>query len=139
MNKYQQKIFDLLELSRGIIDMDTLRNASGLTRLELESELFRMKNEGIINIHSHEVFPMPGRVFQFYQVELIGFKPDVIKDDNYILQLTAEVFNTFITLDEVHPCDKKDITFHIHAIQNIMFARRYLKINAKKEEIKDDN
>lgn len=40
-----------------------------------------------------------------------------------VLRLSGELWNQFIELPTIHPDDNNDVRFHIHAIQNIVFAR----------------
>lgn len=44
-----------------------------------------------------------------------------------VLQLTGETWNAFTKLPIIHPDDMNDIRYHIHAIQNIIYAREGLR------------
>lgn len=44
-------------------------------------------------------------------------------DEVSLLDLTGNVAVRFTALAQVHPADCQDVTFHVHAIQNIILAR----------------
>lgn len=41
------------------------------------------------------------------------------------LELSADLWNEFMNLEDKHEDDIRDVRFHIHAIQNILKARMY--------------
>lgn len=45
------------------------------------------------------------------------------EQEKKVLNLTANLWNEFLQLETIHPSDRPDVMFHIHAIQNIIFAR----------------
>lgn len=48
--------------------------------------------------------------------------------DQKVLDITSSLWNEFLKLPPAHPDDQIDVKFHIHAIQNIIYAREpYLK------------
>lgn len=49
------------------------------------------------------------------------------KKEKEVLDLSAELWNKFLQLDEIHPDDVPEFRFHIHALQNIVFAREGLR------------
>lgn len=46
-----------------------------------------------------------------------------------ILEISVNLWNEFLLLEEYHEDDKKDISFHIHAIQNIIMSREAIRNN----------
>lgn len=49
-----------------------------------------------------------------------------------VLELTKDVWNTFLELPEQHEDDEHDFRFHIHALQNIVLAREGVRAMDKK-------
>ncbi len=51
------------------------------------------------------------------------------------LKITADLWNSFLKIpkEEMHPDDTNDIRFHIHAIQNILYTQKYMKLEYKIE------
>jgi hypothetical protein len=45
------------------------------------------------------------------------------EQEKEILQWTGELWNKFIQLPIMHPDDQNEFRFHLHAIQNIVYAR----------------
>lgn len=45
------------------------------------------------------------------------------KEEREILELTKDIWNKFLELPDEHEADQRELCFHIHAIQNILFAR----------------
>lgn len=42
-------------------------------------------------------------------------------------EMAGDLWNYFNRLKTMHPSDKADVTFHIHAIQNIVMARAAMR------------
>ena len=40
-----------------------------------------------------------------------------------VVQRAGDVATAFATLPELHPADRDDVAFHVHAIQNLVLAR----------------
>lgn len=49
-----------------------------------------------------------------------------IKDS---LKKSGELWNSILKIDLCNDFDQKDILFHIHAIQNILYTNLYIKQN----------
>lgn len=45
------------------------------------------------------------------------------EQETKVLEKTADLWNEFLKLEPIHPADRPDVMFHLHAIQNIIFAR----------------
>lgn len=45
------------------------------------------------------------------------------EQDQKVLDITAVLWNEYLKIPQAHPDDLHDVRFHIHAIQNIIFAR----------------
>ncbi len=60
----------------------------------------------------------------------------VVKESD-ILDLTADVWRRFNELPVYHPSDRRDVAFHIHAIQNIIATRAATRANP--ETLRMDN
>ncbi|HYH15933.1 MAG TPA: hypothetical protein VD794_11960 [Flavisolibacter sp.] len=63
------------------------------------------------------------------------------QEEKDIVILLGEAFNKFNALEALHPSDKPDFCNHIHALQNIVFAREGMRqyaagLPAKQEEPK---
>ena len=44
-------------------------------------------------------------------------------EEVHVLNLTADLWNAFIRLDNQHPASIQEIAFHLHGIQNAVMAR----------------
>lgn len=56
------------------------------------------------------------------------------KEERDIIDLSAELWNRFCALPELHPSDKPELCVHIHAIQNMVFARTGVRSYNKMEQ-----
>jgi len=45
--------------------------------------------------------------------------------ENKCIDITVDLWNTFIQIQGLHPDDKPDFRHHLHAIQNILYAHKY--------------
>lgn len=54
-----------------------------------------------------------------------------------VLDKSRELWDEFMNIpkNELHPDDTNDFRFHLHALQNIMYAQKYLKTKATTFEI----
>lgn len=43
--------------------------------------------------------------------------------ENKVLDLSAQLWNEFVKLPVMHADDNNDFRFHIHALQNMIYAR----------------
>ncbi len=50
-----------------------------------------------------------------------------MEQEEIVMQKIIETWNEFLKLNVLHPDDTNEFRFHIHAIQNIVIAREYLK------------
>lgn len=48
-----------------------------------------------------------------------------MKPQDKCLDLCVELINEFHNIENKHPSDLGDVIFHIHAIQNILYAHKY--------------
>jgi len=58
-----------------------------------------------------------------------------------VLEMSAKLWNLFLEIpeEEKHSDDTNDFRFHIHAIQNILFAQEYKKKDGFIVEIKGND
>jgi hypothetical protein len=42
-----------------------------------------------------------------------------------VIKLTVELWNTFLLIDNLHPCDRNEFCHHLHCIQNMIYAHKY--------------
>lgn len=56
-----------------------------------------------------------------------------MKNQKEVMKLSGELWNAILKLPkaELHPDDLNDLRFHIHAIQNILYAQAYIKEHGK--------
>jgi hypothetical protein len=50
-----------------------------------------------------------------------------------VKNLTCDLWNAILEIpkEDMHPDDLNDLRFHIHAIQNILYAQAYIKKHGK--------
>lgn len=53
------------------------------------------------------------------------------KKENNLLNLTAKTWNAFLKLPVYNGDDLNDFRFHIHALQNIILARKAIRKNKR--------
>jgi hypothetical protein len=44
-------------------------------------------------------------------------------EEKELVELLGECWNKFHAMPELHPCDRQEFVFHIHALQNMVYAR----------------
>lgn len=66
-------------------------------------------------------------------VESSRWMNDTTATQKDVINKAGELFNLIQTMDKkyFHPDDNNDLRFHIHAIQNILYAQLYIKENGK--------
>lgn len=47
--------------------------------------------------------------------------------EKIVMDHTVRLWNDFLKLPAGHPDDQQDVRFHIHAIQNILYARSHVR------------
>lgn len=45
------------------------------------------------------------------------------EQENQLVESLGNCWNQFLQLPELHPCDNQEFMVHIHALQNMVFAR----------------
>lgn len=48
-----------------------------------------------------------------------------MKPEDKILDALCEVWNEFQNVENKHPDDNNEFRFHIHALQNLLYAHKY--------------
>jgi hypothetical protein len=41
------------------------------------------------------------------------------------LELTVDLWNEFLNIENLHPCDKNEFCHHLHCLQNLLYAHKY--------------
>lgn len=60
------------------------------------------------------------------------------EEEKKVIDVSAELWNSFLKLEKYHPDDIHDVRFHIHAIQNIVMGREAVRNNPNLFSIKNE-